>query len=267
MQYKSLSSWAMLLSIILTLLTIVLLVNGSGMGLVVGISLGIGFGSAFGAIAATACHSYDRKKDRQLMEHFIYEHSQAQVIYKADPLVVEGLGRLTSSAVLNGECCFCLSDHPGLLAHPFSPLFHRNNPRCPVPLSRELFETYRNKESGHSCPSELIRVEMSELENQPTKRLLPQDLRTKNIDEQNLNRAEQMTSTKNLYYVDCFDAQFWLWAENSHEAERIAEQKAGHADVNETLLWSEHIWASTFECAEDVAEVLELPLDNRAQTD
>lgn len=179
MQYKNLSSWAMSLAIILSLLTIILLVTGSGMGLVVGISVGVGFGSAFGAITATACHSYDRKKDRQLMEHFIHEHSQPQVVYEVDPLVVEALGRLTSSAVLNGECCFCLSEHPGLSVHPFSPAFHRENPRCPVPLSRELFEIYRSRDPEHSHDSNLMKVQTLELENQITKRLLPQNTQTK----------------------------------------------------------------------------------------
>lgn len=63
----------------------------------------------------------------------------------------------------------------------------------------------------------------------------------------------------NLYYVDCFDTQIWVWAKNSHQAESMAAQEAGHTDVNETLLWSEHIWASTFECAENVALVLGVP--------
>jgi hypothetical protein len=137
---KSLSSWSGVVALSLLLLTLVLFTVGIGYGLIAGLCIGIGFGTAFGIAIATSVHADDRRRDRQHLDQVLYEHLSPNIVYEPDPLAVEAIGKLTEKAVLNGFCCYCGSDHDGLDAERFHPAYHRQNPLCPVPLSRKIYE-------------------------------------------------------------------------------------------------------------------------------
>ncbi len=160
-------AWAGLLGLTLTFLVIVFALSGWGLQLIIGLSIGIGFGFAFGSVAQAQVDHIERSRDRQLMERFILEHSQQEVVYQTDPLLVEGMDRLTKLAVVAGECAYCGSDHPELSDRPFDPTLHHGHPRCPVPACRGLVEKYR----GPAEPMEISRERQHSI--MPTRRYLP----------------------------------------------------------------------------------------------
>jgi hypothetical protein len=55
------------------------------------------------------------------------------------------------------------------------------------------------------------------------------------------------TPVMDLYYVDCFNAEFWILADSEGSACDIAANECGHTDVNECLSWDETIWGSQYE--------------------
>lgn len=66
-----------------------------------------------------------------------------------------------------------------------------------------------------------------------------------------------MRTDKELYYVDCFDSEYWIICETMSEAADAASDLAGHGEINERLHWSQHIATGHCADAEETAEMLQ----------
>lgn len=162
---RSLYSWSGVTALALLLATTVSLTFGAGQWFIIALSIGVGFGSAFGMAIAVAVHSSDRRKDRQMIERLIYEHTQPQIVRVPDPLVVEALGRVTENAVVGGFCCYCGSEHEGLEAEPYQAAFHALSPLCCIPYARRVYEAA----AGDNTSQATKQIEQSQNLLEPTK--------------------------------------------------------------------------------------------------
>lgn len=112
------------------------------MNLVVTLSLALFLGVPFGmGLGMFACSVTLASVERRHKRHIIdlqkrIGESSGNLL---TPIEIGALGKLTDLAVLDGYCAICGSDRPELLADPFSPAHHGQNPFCPVPLARQLF--------------------------------------------------------------------------------------------------------------------------------